>query len=77
MSHLHTMAEKIGRGPVAALNPGSAENRPDVRPEYPATRAQLIEACIDCEEGERAWLLGALPDAVFECAADVLTALLA
>ena len=77
MTHLQTKVEKIGRG---LLDPENTGKRPEVRPEYPATRAQIIEACIDledCEDGERAWLLGALPDAVFESAEEVLTALLA
>jgi len=77
MKHLHMTSRSTGRSPSGGVE--RSEGRPAARDEYPATRAHIVDACFDLGErwaGEKAWLLAALPDRLFESADALLAALL-
>jgi len=79
MRFIPTTTETADRDPVAVADLEGIGRLPKMRRDYPATRAQIIEASFDpgeCCELERRRLFNALPDVVFESAEELLTALL-
>jgi hypothetical protein len=74
-------------GMARAEAPTQAVAKPDLKKveshlkehqKYPATRAELLEACkglVDFNEGEKTWFAEHLPEGTYKSAADVMKAL--